>query len=92
MDPESDEEDTDYEVSSGGSKLDQILAVVQSIEAEVRDQRQDSAEFRRHLGMPVFQSGAVKSTSGISISEAQAAQRAAEEAARSSKGKAKVES
>ncbi|KAI9195904.1 hypothetical protein LWI28_019245 [Acer negundo] len=49
-------------------------------EVEIRDQRQDSAEFRRHLGMPVFQRKTVGSTSRISISEEHAAQRAVVEA------------
>ena len=82
LESESDEEDADYEAGSGGSKQDQILAVVLSIQADVRDQRQDLAEVRRFLGMPAFQRRAAGSTPGITISEAQAAQRAAEEAAK----------
>ncbi|KAI9192736.1 hypothetical protein LWI28_027175 [Acer negundo] len=77
LDPESDEEDVDYEADSGRSKLDQILNAIQSLHSRM-DSFED--EIRRHLRMPVYLRRAAGSTSGISISEAHVAQRATEEA------------
>ncbi|KAI9200140.1 hypothetical protein LWI28_003203 [Acer negundo] len=101
--PASEDAGAHYKASVGSEKMDQILGAVQSLHSRMDSfkSRRDSFEdeIRRHLSMLVQTQRVAGPSPGISISDAKAAKRIAEEAekkkaedraSRSLRGKAKV--